>query len=183
MLSGGLSGLGGAALGVTTGTMTPGAGGLGGKPLEWSDLCFSAISNSKLLLIDSRRGGKAGFSSAGGAAGAGGKGPEIPLLAPDFQSLNLGRGKDSEAVVGSSGKGFDQLSSVAETFDELPFSSLSFSISLGRGARKFGRKALLVFLYLSIKVTGAQPSLSSIWIYHQPLAFFSITWWAKYHSF
>lgn len=112
--------------------------------------------------MDSRRGGRAGLSSTGGAAGAGGKGPQPPLLGPDFQSLSLGRAQDSGAVGGSSGKGLDQLSSVPEAFEEPPSARLSFSISLGRGARKLGRRALLVFLYLSIKVAGAQPSLSSI---------------------
>lgn len=38
-----------------------------------------------------------------------------------------------------------------------------------------GLDALLVFLYLSMKVAGAQPSFSSIWMYHQPLRFFSMT--------
>ena len=126
--------------------------------------------------MDSLLGGNAGFSSLGGATGAGGNGPENEEEALFvFQSLSLGLAKDSEAAVGSSGKGLDQVSSAAEFTWLLASSAVSFSISLGKGARKLGRTALLVFLYLSIKVAGAHPSFSSIWMYHQPLPFFSTT--------
>lgn len=161
-ISGGLSGFRGAAFGVTNGAMTPGTGGLGGRGLESSALGLS--SNSRLLLMDSLLGGKAGFSSAVGEDGGGGKGPEkweLLLAALGFHSLSLERVERSELDEGSSGRGLDQVCSELVLLLEVS-SSFNCSISPGSGAKKLGLEALLVFLYLSMNVTGAQPSLSSI---------------------
>ncbi len=156
--------------------MTPGAGGLGGRGLERSTLGLS--SSSRLLLMDSLLGGKAGFSSAVDEDGGGGKGPEkweLPLTALGFHSLSLERVAKSEMDEGTSGRGLDQLFSELVLLLELS-SSFSWPISPGSGAKKLGLEALLVFLYLSMNVIGAQPSWSSIWMNHQPLEFFSMTW-------
>lgn len=102
--------------------MTPGAGGLGGSGLERSTLGLS--SNSRLLLMDSLLGGKAGFSSAVGEDGGGGKGPEkceLPLGGLGFHSLSLERVEDSELDEGSSGRGLDQLCSELVLLLEVSF--------------------------------------------------------------